>query len=158
MNCDKVLDFLYYSDDDIPFVKRILIALHIRHCPKCATRLHTLQTASALLKEDFFPPAENIADSVMALVRADEPLTGQSRELQAVSFRAWIITGFTLLFSLSSAYLGIDYLTPIDTRTVNFMLPVGITVGGAITAFCAIFIGCHIKELSKWFGLHQPAM
>jgi hypothetical protein len=116
--------------------------------------LHALQTASTLIKEDFFPPAENIADSVMALAQADEPLTGQSHELQSVSLRAWIITGFALLFSLSSAYLGIDYLTPIDTRTVNFMLPVGITVGGVITAFCAIFIGCHIKEFSKWLGLH----
>ena len=154
MNCNEVLDFLYYSDDGIPFVKRILIALHIRYCPKCAMHLHTLQTASTLLKEDFFPPAENIADSVMALAQADEPLTGQSHELQSVSLRAWIITGFALLFSLSSAYLGIDYLTPIDTRTINFMLPVGITVGGVITAFCAIFIGCHIKEFSKWLGLH----
>ncbi|MDR2444986.1 MAG: peptidoglycan-binding protein [Spirochaetaceae bacterium] len=154
MNCNKVLDFLYYSDEGITFVKRILIYLHTRHCTKCAAHLHTLQTASALLKEDFFPPAENIADSVMTIVRVDEPLTTQSRELQAVSLRAWIITGFTLLLSLSSAYLGIDYLTPMDTRTVNFMLPVGITVGGAITAFCAIFIGCHIKELSKWLDLH----
>ena len=154
MNCNKVLDFLYYADDDIPFVKRILIAFHIRHCPKCAAHWHTLQTASTLLKEDFFPPAENIADSVMALARAGEPLAGQSLGYQVVSLRAWIVTGFALLFSLSSAYLGIDYLTPIDTRTINFMLPVGITVGGAITAFCAIFIGCHIKELSKWLGLH----
>jgi hypothetical protein len=36
------------------------------------------------------------------------------------------------------------------------MLPVGITVGGVITAFGAIFIGSHITELSKWLGLHPP--
>jgi hypothetical protein len=148
------LDFLYYSDEGIPFIKRLLIAFHVWHCPRCIAHLHALETASTLLEEDFFPPAENIADSVMALVRADEPFSESSCEQEAVSLRAWIITGLALLFSLSSAYLGIDYLTPIDTRTINFMLPVGITVGGAITAFCAIFIGCHIKELSKWLGLH----
>jgi hypothetical protein len=154
MNCDKVLDFLYYSDEGIPFITRLLIAFHVRHCPGCASHLRALRTASTLLEEDFFPPAKNIADSVMALARADEPFAESSCEHEVVSLRAWIITGFALLFSLSSVYLGIDYLTPIDTRTINFMLPVGITVGGVITAFCAIFIGCHIKELSKWFGLH----
>ncbi|MDR2795210.1 MAG: peptidoglycan-binding protein [Spirochaetaceae bacterium] len=154
MNCNTVLNFLYYSDDSIPFIKRLLIAFHIWHCPKCAAHQRLLQTASVLLKEDFFPPVKNVTDSVMALVQAGEPLTGSFGEREAVSLRAWIITGLALLFSLSSAYLGIDYLTPVDTHTINFMLPVGITVGGAITAFCAIFIGCHIKKLSEWLGLH----
>ncbi|MDR2343509.1 MAG: peptidoglycan-binding protein [Spirochaetaceae bacterium] len=154
MKCDKVLDSLYYPDDDIPLIKRLLITFHIWHCPVCSAHRRTLETVSSLLKEDFFPPSKNVADSIMALVQAAEPLTESFYEHEALSLRAWIITGLALLFSLSSAYLGIDYLTPIDTRTVNFMLPVGITVGGAITAFCAIFIGCHIKELSTWFGLH----
>ncbi|MDR3356906.1 MAG: peptidoglycan-binding protein [Spirochaetaceae bacterium] len=153
MNCNKVLDSLYYSDKYTPLITRLLIALHIRHCPKCAAHWQALQTAAVLLEEDFFPPSESHADSIMALVEADEPFAA-SRDRDAVSLRAWIITCLALLFSLSSAYLGIDYLTPLDIRTINFMLPVGITVGGAITAFCAIFIGCHIKELSDWLGLH----
>ncbi|MDR0662774.1 MAG: peptidoglycan-binding protein [Spirochaetaceae bacterium] len=155
MNCNKVLDTLYYSDSRIPFVKRLLTGFHIWHCPKCAAHWNTLQKARACMREDFFPPATSgTADQVMALIRQNEDaLSVPPHEQEALSFRVWVAAGLAILFSLSSAYLGIDYLTPAGTRTINFMLPIGITVGAVITAFGAIFIGSHIKELSKRLGL-----
>jgi hypothetical protein len=90
----------------------------------------------------------------MALVRKGNVMEDAPPEHAALPLRAWLITGLAVLVSLSSASLGIGYLTPADTRAVNFMLPVGITVGSVITAFGAIFIGSHIRELSEWLGLH----
>ncbi|MDR2802912.1 MAG: peptidoglycan-binding protein [Treponema sp.] len=153
MNCDKVLDILYYSEH-ISLLKRVLINFHVWHCAKCAVHQRVLQTAGEQMKEDFFPPARGIAEQVMTFIHAGETFD-DIPEHESVSFRAWVVTGIALLVSLSSAYLGIDYLTPVNTRAVNFMLSLGITVGGIITAFGAIFIGCHIKELSEWFGLHS---
>jgi hypothetical protein len=154
MNCDKVLDILYYSER-ISLLKRVLINFHVWHCAKCAAHRHVLQIACERMNEDFFPPAHGIAGQVMTFIHAGETFDDTFPEHESVSFRAWVVTGIALLFSLSSAYLGIDYLTPVNTRSVNFMLSLGITVGGIITAFGAIFIGCHIKELSKWLDLRS---
>ncbi|MDR2098038.1 MAG: peptidoglycan-binding protein [Spirochaetaceae bacterium] len=154
MNCNEVLDALYYSDGGIPLVKRIFIAFHIWRCPKCAAHADALQKVSAC-REDFFPPASGIADSVMALIREGGALVKPANGQEALSIRAWAAAGLAILVSVSSAYLGIDYLTPVDIRTANLMLPVGITVGCVVTAFGAIFIGCHIKELSAWLGLNS---
>jgi hypothetical protein len=104
------------------------------------------------MKDDFFPSAGNIAENIMSLIQAGD-FTDDEVKRESMPFRAWIITGFAILVSLSSAYLGIDYLMPTSTHTVYFMLPLGITIGAVITAFAAIFIGCHITELSKWLGL-----
>jgi anti-sigma factor RsiW len=154
MNCNKVLDALYYSDGHILFVKRLLIAFHIRHCPKCAAHADALQKAADCMREDFFPPAAvGTADSVMAFIRDEDAFAEPVHEQEALSLRVWVAAGLAILISLASAYLGIDYLTPADTRTINFMLPIGITVGAVITAFGAIFIGGHIKELSKRLGM-----
>jgi hypothetical protein len=160
MTCDKVLDVLYnqdngdYSEGRFSFVKRALIALHIRYCPKCAAHKRALQSASACLKEDFFPPATGIASEIMARVR-DGGIFGEAPpEHAALPLRTWLLAGLAILVFLSSASLGIDYLAPTNTGAIGFMLPFGITVGGVITAFGAIFIGSHISELSKWLGLH----
>jgi hypothetical protein len=160
MNCDKVLDVLYYQDNGeypegrISFIMRFLICLHIRRCPKCAAHQRALRCASACLKEDFFPPATGIASEIMARVRDGGIFGDLPPEHAALPFRAWLVAGMAILVSLSSASIGIDYLTPVGARTISFMLPVGITVGAVITAFGAIFIGSHIAELSKWLGLH----
>lgn len=155
MNCDEVLDFLYYPENRFTFIKRILIYFHLLRCPKCAAHKRALRIASLCAREDFLPPAENLSENIMALVRE----CGNSAEIhskpETVSFRAWIISGLAILVSLSSAYFGVDYLTPANTHTIYFMLPLGITVGAIITAFGAIFIGCHIPELSKWLGLNS---
>ncbi|MDR1257320.1 MAG: peptidoglycan-binding protein [Spirochaetaceae bacterium] len=159
MNCDKVLDVLYYQDNGeypegrFSFMVRFLIALHIRGCPKCAAHQKALQSASACLKEDFFPPATGIASEIMVRVRDGGVFGNVPSVNAALPLRAWLVAGLAILVSLSSASIGIDYLTPINTRTVSFMLPFGITVGSVITAFGAIFIGSHITELSKWLGL-----
>jgi hypothetical protein len=156
MNCDKVLDFLYdteYSGYRFSFIARLLVFFHISHCPKCAAHRRALQSASDCLKEDFFPPASGIAEKVMALLGDDDAFTLRHQGYAAMSFRSWLIAGLAVLVSLSSASLGVGYLTPANMRTVYFTLAVGITVGAVITAFVAIFIGSHIAELSRWLGL-----
>jgi hypothetical protein len=153
MNCDKFLDYLYFSEGRFPLIKRIFMYFHILHCPKCAAHVRALQTASGCMKEDFFPTAkESIAENIMALIQGED-FTEAPAKHELVTFRAWVISGLAILFSLSSVYFGIDYLTPGNMHTIYFMLPLGITVGGVITAFGAVFIGCHITELSKWLGL-----
>jgi hypothetical protein len=152
MNCDRVLDLLYYSEESFSLVERILIYFHIRRCPKCAVHRRALQIASARMKEDFFPPAvADMSTKIMALIRRGTLM--DSAKPEAIPFRAWVIAGLAMLVSLPGAYLGVDYLIPVDTRSVYFMLSLGITVGAVITAFGAMFIGCHMTELSKWLGL-----
>jgi hypothetical protein len=65
-----------------------------------------------------------------------------------------VIIGFIILISLSTAFFGMDFIHIAAFAGSSFLLPVGLTFGGILTGYGAIFIGSHLKELSAWFRLH----
>jgi hypothetical protein len=46
-----------------------------------------------------------------------------------------------------------DFGTVADHWGSSFLLPIGITVGAVVSAYGALFIGSHLKELSHRFNL-----
>jgi hypothetical protein len=76
-----------------------------------------------------------------------------SAESQGFSFRSWVISGLVIFFSLSTAFLSLDFDKIAVSQGISFLLPMGITIGSVLTIYGAIFIGSHIKELSERFGL-----
>jgi hypothetical protein len=47
-----------------------------------------------------------------------------------------------------------DFIKIAASEGSSYMLPLGITIGAAVTCYGAVFIGSHLKELSRRFGLH----
>ena len=160
MNCSKIMDMFYESEkNDIPFLNHILISIHAFFCSSCAQEINRYNAAAAEIKEDFLPESyyENksfleLEDSIMTKV-AQEELTEINYSVPGVSTRGWVIAGLILLVSLVTAFFGLDFKNLANASGSSFMVPMGITIGIILTIYGALFIGSHLKELSKRFGL-----
>jgi hypothetical protein len=163
MNCHEVMDTAYEFEGNEPpsFFTHLRIQLHLLHCSHCAGEFERLENARLLMRESFFPPApdgleERIMRSISQGEPMEEPYPGIAfRENGAgVSFRGWVVTGCIILVSLSTSFLGMDFSKVADHWGSSFLLPIGITIGAVISAYGALFIGSHLKELSDRFNLH----
>jgi hypothetical protein len=163
MTCDDLLDKVYeYSGASaLPPLLQLQVKLHCLFCPQCAQELERFRLAQDILRNDFFPPAADFAGAVMARLRAESSLEadelpeggGIFGEDTGISFRDWVITGLILLFSLASSFFGMDFIKVAAREGSSYLLPLGITIGAALSCYGAVFIGSHLKELSERFGL-----
>ena len=155
MNCHDVMDTIYEFEgtETLPVITQIRIQFHILHCSRCAAEVDKLETARSLMRESFFPPHPELEDRIMQSIDLEEQQEAL-HEAAGVSFRSWVITGLIILVSLATSFLGMDFIKVADDWGSSFLLPVGITIGAVGTAYGALFIGSHIKELSNRFNLH----
>ncbi|WP_010258071.1 peptidoglycan-binding protein [Treponema primitia] len=155
MNCNDVMDRVYEfeGNSSLPLFTRLRIWLHTLRCPRCAEKIEKLTAARSLMKENFFPPAPGLEDRIMQSIALEE-LEEEYPEIAGVSFRSWVVTGLVVLVSLSTSFLGMDFIKVADNWGSSFLLPIGITVGAIVSAYGALFIGSHLKELSDRFNLH----
>jgi hypothetical protein len=154
MNCDELLDRVYeYCGETLPLPLYLRAKLHCLFCPQCAQEIERFELAQDILRNDFAPPDADFADAVMARICA-ESAAEDSGETAGISLRGWVIAGLILFFSLTSAFLGMDFIKIAASEGSSYMLPLGITIGAVITCYGAVFIGSHLKELSHRFGLH----
>ena len=159
MNCDTVMDTVYMSDKDnsLPQIIQFRIALHLMFCANCAGELRNLQRVEEIMKTDFLAPSPGFEDVLMERLyeeAGDEADIDVKIEAPAgFSFRLWVFVGSFVLISLSSSFFGLNFIEIAAVKGSSFLLPVGITVGVALTCYGAMFIGSHLKELSDRFGL-----
>ncbi|MDR0596931.1 MAG: peptidoglycan-binding protein [Treponema sp.] len=144
MNCGKAMDIVYgeWGTASPPFLSRYGARLHILRCPRCAAEAARLKTARSIMRESFPPPPADLEERIMRSVNAEEQ-SGEYPEVAGFSFRSWVVTGLIVLFSLSSSFFW-EGASP---------LHIGITVGAIVTAYGAIFIGSHLKELTERFNI-----
>jgi len=163
MDCSKVKDLFYeYSGNDqggfglMPLLDQIQISLHTFFCQKCAEDISLFENTRDILKEDFFTSSPDFEDSIMMKIAAEEE-PADARENYAspggISTRGWVIAGLIVMISLVTAFFGIDFKNIASESGMSFLLPIGITIGVVLTTYGALFIGSHLKELSKRFGL-----
>jgi hypothetical protein len=161
MNCGELLNKVYeYCGEDLPPLFYLQVKLHCFFCPQCAREMERFELAQDILRNDFAPhPQADFADAVMAKLYAEstagaENSAGFFGEEAGGSLRGWVIAGLILFFSLTSAFLGMDFIKIAASEGSSYLLPLGITIGAAVTCYGAVFIGSHLKELSQRFGLH----
>ncbi|GHV33735.1 hypothetical protein AGMMS4952_25900 [Spirochaetia bacterium] len=159
MNCNEVMNTAYEFEGNEPpsIFTQLRIQLHLLHCSRCAGEIARLKSARNLMRESFFPAVpEGLEERIMRSIGLEEPETDHEwyPEIAGVSFRGWVVTGLIILVSLSTSFLGMDFSKVADHWGSSFLLPVGITIGGVVSAYGAIFIGSHLKELSHRFNLH----
>jgi hypothetical protein len=136
------------------FFTQLRIQLHLLHCSHCAGEIEKLETARRLMTGSFFPPApKGLEERIMRSVSLEEPME-EFPEIAGVSFRSWVVTGLIILVSLSTSFLGMDFIKVADHWGSSFLLPIGLTVGAVVSAYGALFIGSHLKEFSDRFNLH----
>jgi len=156
MSCERILDKVYeYSGDPdaMPLVTRIRIGLHLLVCPDCAQEVERFEVCRDILHSEFLPPAPDLEDAVMAIISAEENEAEEAELPGGFSTRGWIIAGLVMLVSLATAFFGLDFNRVALAAGMSFMIPVGITIGIALTCYGALFVGSHLKEFTERFGL-----
>jgi hypothetical protein len=157
MKCEDALDTVYEMEDFPSLWRRFGLAFHIIVCGKCAAHLETYEKTRFLLQTGFFPPSPDFSDAIMSRIYSEaydeetdyEPIF----EAGGFSTRGWVIAGLIMLLSLATTFFGKDFASIVRDQGSSFLLPLGIITGAVITAYGAIFIGSHLKELSERFKL-----
>jgi hypothetical protein len=140
----------FYDNNTIP--AKISRAVRRLFSADARRESRQLKIVARLCNNNFMPPAPDITNAVMQAITADLTATYDPEEA-AVSVRGWVIAGCLLVLSLVSAYFGGDFLKIASLTGVSFLLPVGITIGCAVIAYVAVFVGTHLEILSKKFGI-----
>ena len=155
MSCEKIMDKVY-EQEHMPLLTRIRIGLHLLICPACAGEAERFELARDILHGGFFPSSPNLEDSIMAMIAAGEGKAAETSEAEVpggFSTRGWVIAGIVMLISLATVFLGLEFNIIAVSAGMSFMIPIGITIGIALTSYGALFIGSHLKELTERFGL-----
>jgi hypothetical protein len=152
----KVKEYLLDSflEERPPMRDRVYRAIHLLLCSQYADQYKKIKEAEQILQTEFFAEPPEFEDAVMECIRNDAADAYENPDNSGVSFSSWIVTGFVILISLSTVFLGMDFGNVAATSGSSFLLPVGITVGAILTGYGALFIGSHLEELSEHFGLH----
>jgi hypothetical protein len=161
LDCAKILEKVYenYGEEpqvSLPLFTQIQVAWHLLFCPDCAQEIERFEVCKDILIHDFLPPAPDLEDSVMAMIAGEEIAPEETSENAAPGFlstKGWVIAGLIMLVSLATAFFGLEFNKIALAAGMSFLIPVGITIGIALTVYGALFIGSHLKELSERFGL-----
>jgi len=164
MDCAKILEKVYESYGEEPHVLSLpaqaQIYLHLLFCPDCERKVASLETCREVLNNDFLPPSPDLENSVMAMISFGENADEEDvlKEIAenspgGFSTRGWVIAGLVMLVSLATAFFGMEFNQIARAAGVSFLIPVGITIGIALSCYGAIFIGSHLKKLTERFGL-----
>jgi len=155
MNCAKILD-LVYEQEDMSLFNRIRVGLHLMVCPDCAQEVERFEVCRDMLQDDFLYPAPDLEDAVTSMISADEEEIAEALNAEVpggFSIRGWIIAGIVMLVSLATVFFGMEFNKVALIAGMAFTIPIGITIGIALTSYGALFIGSHLKDLSERFGL-----
>ncbi|MCL2761659.1 MAG: peptidoglycan-binding protein [Treponema sp.] len=155
MNCERALHNVY-EGDAMSLLTRIGLGLHLLFCSDCTRKVERFELCKDILSSEFFPPSPGLENTVMAMVAAEEreALESERADLSGgFSLRGWVIAGIVMFVSLATAFFGLDFNKVALAAGMSYLIPIGITIGIALTCYGALFIGSHLKELTERFGL-----
>ena len=160
MKCKNALDTIYQSEDSLSLGKRLSLFIHLIFCGKCAAAFKNLEESHMFLHTAFFPPSPDFSNSIMDLIYKEALNDTMAEEVEQSIFetggfstRGWVIAGIIMLVSFATVYLGQDFNRVAADQGLSFLLPLGIITGLGISAYGAVFIGSHLKELTERFKL-----
>ena len=157
MKCKKAMDLIYYHyGEALPLLVHIRTAFHLFLCPDCAKKNDLLEKSRIIFNNDFLPSAPGLEESIMSKVSTEESAVQETEKPvfpRILSTRVWVIAGFVILISLTSAFFGLEYNKIANSAGDSFIVPLGITIGIVLTCYGALFIGSRLKDFSKRFGL-----
>jgi hypothetical protein len=151
---------IVYEQEDMSLFTRMRVGLHLLVCPDCAQEVERYEVCRDILQNDFMYPAPDLEDAVLSMISAEEAVnTAEIAEAMnaevpgGFSIRGWIIAGIVMFVSLATVFFGLEFNKVALIAGMAFTIPIGITIGIALTSYGALFIGSHLKTLSERFGL-----
>lgn len=163
MTCSRAID-IFLNEDGGPstsFIDYIGAHLHLLRCRRCRHELRQVEETLDLMRTDFLPKAPDLGDAIMAaiqqeVVAAAAKAADESTE-EIMPLRNWVFAGVTIFASLAISPLGAAFNWLVRRLGSDLVLPIALTLGAVITAYCALFIASHLEELAERFGLTHQA-
>jgi hypothetical protein len=163
MTCSRAMDIFLDEDggNATSFIDYIGARLHLLRCRRCRHELAQVEEALDLMRTDFLPNAPDLSDAVMAAIQQDVAAAAakavdESAE-EIMSLRTWVFAGVTIFASLAISPLGAAFNRLVRSLGSDLILPIALTLGAVLTAYCALFIASHLEELAERFGLTRQA-
>jgi hypothetical protein len=163
MDCKEMLDRIIEADGDesLPLFRHLALEFHLLICPRCSREFRRYRLGRELLSaagqdpELKSPGLPDLSASIMAVILAESAGTSGPEDAvsEALSFRRWVITGCIIMISLVSVFFGLTFTELSAAAGFSLLVPMSLTIGIFISAYGALFIGSHLKELSERFGL-----
>jgi hypothetical protein len=149
-----MVDMVLESDggEELSFLQRIQIDVHLLFCARCAEELRRYKLGRELLSQTALFTAPDLCGPLMDRILEEEAACAYEEE-EAMPLRRWIISGCIIVASLVSAFFGFEFLDLSSADVSSLVIPMSITIGLFISAYSALFIGSHLKELSERFRL-----
>jgi hypothetical protein len=151
MKCDEFKKMVYENEEKLSVRERLALAFHVFFCGRCAQELRRFEDTHDLLVSGFITPSPDFSDAIMDRIYAEE----QEQEVFDIPggfrTRGWVIAGIIILVSLVTSFFGGDFISIAASQGSSFLRPLGILIGIIISAYGALFIGSHLKELSERF-------
>jgi anti-sigma factor RsiW len=95
MNCDEARRLIgAYSDGELDLVRSLEVEEHLRSCDSCASARENLRALKQAARSAYFRAPDSLKESVLAAVRASDPLPQNVVVRRAPRF--WIATGLAL--------------------------------------------------------------
>jgi hypothetical protein len=154
MKCGEFKKIVYENEEKLSVRERLSLSFHVFFCGRCALELRRFEEARGLLASGFIPPSPDFSDAIMARIYAEEQEQDVFDIPGGVPTKGWVVAGIIVLISLATSFFGGDFISIAASQGSSFLLPLGILIGIIISAYGALFIGSHLKELSERFRLH----
>jgi hypothetical protein len=164
MDCKEMMNLIIEADGDESFslFRHLALEFHLLICPRCSREFRHYRLGRELLSASCQDPElkssslPDFSDSIMAVILAEsaEDSGPEDSMTEALSFRRWVITGCVIMISLVSVFFGLTFTELSAASGFSLMVPMSLTIGIFISAYGALFIGSHLKELSERFRLH----
>jgi hypothetical protein len=124
-------------------------------CPDCAQEVERFEVCRDILHNDFLFPAPDLEHPIMSMINdgEEEAEICETEIPGGFSIQGWIIAGIVMLVSLATVFFGLEFNKIALIAGMSFTIPIGITIGLALTIYGALFIGSHLKDLTERFGL-----
>jgi hypothetical protein len=161
MTCKRAMDLFMEKDEErfSSLFDRVPMRLHLLRCPRCGREAQLLEKTIHLMRTEFLPGSPDLADAIMTAVQAEVAAAAakaaDANVEETMSFRNWVVGGFLIFASLAVSPFGVTFDWLVELLGPDLLLPISVTLGVVLTAYCALFIGSHLDELAERFGLSR---
>ncbi|MBU0934024.1 MAG: hypothetical protein KKI09_16220 [Spirochaetes bacterium] len=149
MNCEEFARQLDTLDTSQDLSKESALNRHAQECAECAALLQLFQRALTLC---LVPPAA--LDRDLSLRIMNQVLL-QARPQRVLALRFWLVAGFVLLLAGLLPPLLVDYHHLAGSMGNDFLIPLALVLGSAVSLYMLVFVGTHMITASNYVKKHH---
>ena len=143
--CENVMTSFFELDkgERLPF----LDSVHLLMCRECRTKVRALSKAEKLMQNPLMEKSPFNSRSLSQAIRNSEP--SWLENLKPVSMTRWVLSGLCMIVLLVFSGIFLEKVQNQEYLTWFFVI-----VGGAVTAYCAMFIAVNLDFFIKKSNAH----